>query len=317
MKRVLLGALLICVCTAIFVVRFQKDRRTYVLRVRSVVVADDMREYLIYAPIAPCANTMPLVIALHSGGGPLGSAERMAALSGWQAIARTHCVIVAFPQGELENPALPPDFSPVGSSTRNIRTWNDGVGVTASSKRGVDDVRFIRTMIDDITAVHPINPARVYATGFSNGATMSFRLGADLSARIAAIAPVSGVLYTDASSSSAVSLFSILGEIDPLPHYGSGTTQKSPIVQDAVSVWAQMQTCGDARSHEKTSSVSIDRFVSCPAGVDVIGFVIRGMGHMYPGHTDLFGSAQGPGSAIDATALIWDFFSVHSKTPAL
>ena len=42
-----------------------------------------------------------------------------------------------------------------------------------------------------------VDPKRVYATGMSNGGMMCYRLAAELSDRIAAIAPVSGTMSMD------------------------------------------------------------------------------------------------------------------------
>src|SRR5207237_8315757 len=69
--------------------------------------------------------------------------------------------------------------------------WNDGRG-DANGSAPVDDVAFIRTLIDTLAAAYPIDTDRVYATGISNGGIMSYRLACDLSDKIAAIAPVVG-----------------------------------------------------------------------------------------------------------------------------
>ena len=61
----------------------------------------------------------------------------------------------------------------------------------------VDDVLFTRAMLNALEANLCVNPARVYATGMSNGGFMSHRLACELSDRIAAIAPVAGVEHDD------------------------------------------------------------------------------------------------------------------------
>jgi polyhydroxybutyrate depolymerase len=282
--------------------------------VRHVIVSDNaQREYFLYAPASRCTRVMPLVVVLHSGGGPLGTAESMAEHSGWEQVARGQCVIIAFPQGELEDPSRALDLSAVGSTTRNIRTWNDGVGVTASSQRRVDDVKFIDAVIDEVSAQEPVDANRIYATGFSDGATMSYRLGVDLSGKVAAIAPVAGVLYAEPSGIGTVSLLSISGESDPLPTYTGTNARKSPIVKDPVAVWADTLSCPKSPLWENSDTVAIQRFPACRGQAEVIQYLIKGMGHMYPGHTDLFGSPHRVGSDIDATGIIWNFFQEHPK----
>lgn len=55
-----------------------------------------------------------------------------------------------------------------------------------------DDVKFVGALLDDLGTVLRIDSDRVYATGFSNGAMLCYRLAAEIPDRIAAIAPVSG-----------------------------------------------------------------------------------------------------------------------------
>jgi polyhydroxybutyrate depolymerase len=76
------------------------------------------------------------------------------------------------------------------------RTWNDGRGNTAAGLAEVDDVGFIRSLIDDAARVADGDPSRVGAAGISDGAVMCHRLGLELSDRISAIAAVAGTLPT-------------------------------------------------------------------------------------------------------------------------
>ena len=76
-------------------------------------------------------------------------------------------------------------------------TWNSG-GFRARMAEGrPDDVTFVAKLLDDLATVVNVDPKRVYATGMSNGGMMCYRLAAELSDRIAAIAPVSGTMAID------------------------------------------------------------------------------------------------------------------------
>ena len=57
-----------------------------------------------------------------------------------------------------------------------------------------DDVGFVRAMLDDVESGASIDAARIYATGFSNGANFTARLAVELSDRFAAAAWVGGGL---------------------------------------------------------------------------------------------------------------------------
>merc|ERR1711902_439593 len=58
----------------------------------------------------------------------------------------------------------------------------------------IDDVRFIETLLDELEATYCIDRSRIYVTGYSNGGTMTQRLGCELNHRLAAIAPQHGQL---------------------------------------------------------------------------------------------------------------------------
>ena len=70
---------------------------------------------------------------------------------------------------------------------------------------------------DDIAHRTPADPGRVYVTGFSNGASMTFRFAAERSTRLAAIAPVAGPCRLRAPRlERAVPTLFLVGAADPL-----------------------------------------------------------------------------------------------------
>lgn len=91
------------------------------------------------------------------------------------AVADRHGVVLIYPEGYR-------------------RSWNDGRGNTPAEREGVDDVTFIRSLIDHLIETMGIDPARVGVAGLSNGGVMCHRLGLALSGRIAGIAAVAGLL---------------------------------------------------------------------------------------------------------------------------
>lgn len=94
--------------------------------------------------------------------------------------------------------------------------WHDGREDIAD---GIDEVAFIRQLIDDVARRAPVDLDRVFATGISNGAMMSGRLACEVSDRIAAVAQVAGTLgvATEAACrpSRPVSVLVVAGTADP------------------------------------------------------------------------------------------------------
>ena len=147
------------------------------------------REYILYVPEIYSDNvSVPLLINFHGGG---GTATGHMYVADMRPIADTANFILVYPQGlELDN----------GGSTH----WNSML-VSDNNKSSVDDFGFVDALIADLLLTYNIDSTRLYATGFSNGADMSFTLGCYLQNKIAAVAPVSGLMLNNPNSSCTLS----------------------------------------------------------------------------------------------------------------
>src|SRR4029077_3787151 len=111
------------------------------------------RSYRVHKPPG-LAGPAALVGLLH---GAVRDGEQAESDYGWDPLADSAKFVVAYPDG-------------VGA------TWN-GHGCCGTAERAsIDDVGFIPTMVGQISAALPIDKARVYATGSSNGGIMSYAL---------------------------------------------------------------------------------------------------------------------------------------------
>src|SRR4051794_15632436 len=146
----------------------------------------------IYLPAGTHPGRIPLVLDLH---GSSSSGLQQINGDGIRAIADREGFAVAAPNG-----AVP--FSPAPGFVGFA--WNIPgvplVGTTIYPPAGTrDDVQFLGHTIDAVASVACIDLKRVYATGASGGGRMASQLACDLSDRIAAIAPISGVRFPQAS----------------------------------------------------------------------------------------------------------------------
>jgi polyhydroxybutyrate depolymerase len=104
---------------------------------------------------------------------------------------------------------------------RRLLTWNTGTCCGYAQRSHVDDVAFIRALLDSLERTYRIDRRRVYATGLSNGGMMSYLVACALSDRFAAVAPVSGELSMDCAPTIPVSVLIIHGTADEnLPYNG-------------------------------------------------------------------------------------------------
>ncbi|TMB78979.1 MAG: hypothetical protein E6J46_04825 [Chloroflexi bacterium] len=106
------------------------------------------RSYVLHLP--PDSSRLrptPIVIAFH--GSPM-TAEQMSRITHLSQVADAHGFAVLFPQGYQKSWAVPG-------------------GSTPAQQAGIDDVAFVRALLDSAGQLHGLDPMRVVATGISNG----------------------------------------------------------------------------------------------------------------------------------------------------
>ncbi len=135
------------------------------------------RSYILHIPPQYSGeDSLPLVINLHGGG---GTAQQQMILSRMNPKADTEGFFAVYPNGTL---------LPVGYTG-----WNAGERFQSD----VDDLGFLNALIDTIRMEYNVDTLRIFATGFSNGASMCYSLACEIAHRIAAIGPVAGWLVYD------------------------------------------------------------------------------------------------------------------------
>jgi polyhydroxybutyrate depolymerase len=266
------------------------------------------RGYLLRLPPArQPGERLPLVIVLHGGGGNAANAEQM---TGFTRKGREAGFIVVYPEGS-------------GRREDRLLTWNARHCCAYAMQNDVDDVGFIRALIDDLVTNYPVDPRRIYATGMSNGGMMTHRLGIELSDRLAAIAPVVATVFGDeAAPTRALPALMINGMLDEnVPYLGGppggrgargwdGTPTRPALEQ--LEFWSKANGCDALPSKQEHDRWFAWR-AKCPPRVDVQLYLVKDNGHAWPGGQP--GSTRGdtPSTAMDATNVIWAFFAAHPK----
>jgi polyhydroxybutyrate depolymerase len=217
------------------------------------------------------------------------------------------------------SPKLPARF------LTNPRLWNDGSGRGAAGVEKADDIGFFSAMIDYVEARYSADPDRIYCTGFSNGASMTFSVGLNLANRVAAIAPVSGHLwYREKQLAYPVPLMFIVGTDDPLnPIAGGnvklpwGNTQYHPPIADSLKEWERMLGCGpQVTTAETRKGIDEVTYDQCEKGGEVVYYTVKGLGHIWPGGRNRLPEqwVGQPSNELNATEVIWEFFKAHPRT---
>ena len=287
----------------------------------SIMVGTQKRSYIIHIPPSYTkAIHTPLLLVLHGGGA-----------TAYSMVNLTH--------GEFNLLSDKEGFIvvyPVGIN----KYWHDGRGNKAAhyqkDTKDIDDTGFISTLIDNLLFKYNLDSSQVFITGMSNGAIMTYRLGCELSRKIAAIAPVDGNISKNIISScipvNPVSVLSINSTKDPLVPWNGGMVT-GPFgrkkfgevlsVNQSIEFWVKNNECNSIPIITKLPDTDpndgsiVKRFVyhSDKKGTDVVLYAIEGGGHTWPegkqylpveiiGHTC---------NDFDATYVIWEFFKAHPK----
>jgi polyhydroxybutyrate depolymerase len=275
---------------------------------RTIDVDGHERSYLVHLPVPIPDGRRPVVLAFHGG---LNSATSMVNLSGLNDKADREGFIAVYPNGS-------------GRLSRAL-TWNAGSCCGFAEQQHVDDVKFVRAVLDDLARLYPIDSRRIYATGISNGGQMAYRLAAELPERIAAIAPVAGSLEVEARPlNRKVSVMHFHGTDDQYIPFDGGHGRRSMpglsfnSVESAMRAWTTIDGCSASPLVETlpdavddSTTVSRRTYRNCRAGTEVVLYIINGGGHAWPGHPvaqRLLGRST---RDISATDVMWEFFRRH------
>jgi polyhydroxybutyrate depolymerase len=266
---------------------------------RSLVHDGIERTYLLHIPPGyDATRPTPLVLAFHGIG---LSAEEMVRISGLSEQADTSGFIVVYPNGTGAN-----------------KSWNGGHCCGESAKNNVDDVGFVRALIEELSAFINVAPGRVYATGFSNGAIMVYRLACELSDRIAAIGPVAATQILDDQEACrparSVPVIHFHGTADRLNPYDGGTTSAGfefVSVEDAIGFWVEKNACPDPLQQTESGAIQHDVYAPCAQNSAIELYTIVDGEHAWPGGEAVSPQIGEPTMEISASLLMWEFFAAH------
>ncbi len=270
------------------------------------------RQYFIHVPRGYKRSTpTPVVLVFHGGG---GNPDQQRFDSRMDEISEKHNFIAVYPAGTN---AFFKD---------KMLTWNTKTCCGFALKNNIDDVGYVRSLLDDLSSLVNVDAKRVYATGLSNGAMMSYRLACELSDRIAAIAPIAFQVPVDAFGSPpprAVPVIHFHGVLDRHASYNGGVGPDAFVhgislrpVAELLNTWVKHDGCPDKPKKTQRIGHAVGQFYG--PGKDsseVIFWTLEDGGHTWPGGRVTEGEKRlnlgHINTDIDASELMWDFFTRH------
>ncbi|HMP77415.1 MAG TPA: PHB depolymerase family esterase [Kiritimatiellia bacterium] len=258
-------------------------------------------------PSADPREPLPLLLNFHGG---FGNPDQQRHDTGMDALADAHGFMVVYPAG-------------CGRLPRRWLTFNGGICCGYARMENIDDVGFTDAVLADVATRYAFDRTRIYATGFSNGAFMCYRLAFERPGLLAAIAPVSGVLGVDPVPGV---------DYPPLPviHFhglqdqnvafagGIGAKARDPLprrsVEETLSIMRKRNRCPDTASSERRIGAARCRtYAPAEGGAPVELWTLDDGGHTWPGgNSSLPLDIVGPiNMDIRASDLIWNFIKPH------
>jgi polyhydroxybutyrate depolymerase len=305
----------------LFPAGFTGDNNPYGNKSGYILIDGLRRTYILHIPSSGFDHQLPVVFVLHGGGGNGGKMIKLT-YGGFDRLADKKGFIVVYPDGFEKN-------------------WNDGRSMSEVNyetfKNNTDDVGFISALIDELIKKYKADMKRVFVTGISNGAMISYRLGCELSGKIAAIAPVAGSIPENfvkkCKPSNPVSVLAINGDEDPLMPYNGGEVTgpfgkrkfgRVLSVHESVMFWVKNNGCSadpiitDVQDNNPDDGTRVQKqqFINGRNNSEVILYTIKNGGHTWPGGYQYLGEWIVGRTCRDMNAaeVIWEFFERQERS---
>ena len=189
----------------------------------------------------------------------------------------------------------------------------------------VDDVGYIRALVNHLISELDIDTSRIYATGHSNGGFLTHRVAVELSDIFAAVAPGAATIGGQADPESAeeriaqtdtpMPIMMYHGENDGAVNLEGGSSKGNENARidlpltESVAYWTTVNGCSGEPTETTDLDATISDYEECDhAPVKVV--IISDLGHGYPDPDIL---EPGEGVDFDFASMLLQFFKDNPK----
>ena len=245
------------------------------------------REYYVHVPTGYDGKSpVPLVFMLH---GTSGDGDKFYNISGWKEVGEKETLLTVYPSSWHH--CIIEDGQKLNTTKWNIYP---GSFTYCPGEQPLDDIKFLREVIDEMANRYNVDAHRIYLVGFSNGGQMAFRCAVEMSDVLAAVVHCSAGIPRDTVFNVTRHLpisFQLGNEDDrfftqpvPLSGFALGL-EEIPLFRDIrkteTATFAyvnQYELTGD------TNTIEVATFPSIPAGEDreFNMLLVKDLGHAYP-----------------------------------
>ena len=178
------------------------------------------------------------------------------------------------------------------------------------------DREYLRALLLDVKQKYPVDAARVFVFGNSQGAHMAYRVACDSADLVAAVVSVAGQApkaAADCAAVRAVSALEVHGTADTVIGYSGDLTEpidlSIPSAHDSVATWARIDGCGALTASPRTLDLSVEvdgaettveTYAACPSGIGVELWTMNGVSHF-------------PAPQPNFASLVYGFMAQHPR----
>jgi polyhydroxybutyrate depolymerase len=270
------------------------------------------RFYEMHVPSAKAPpEGYPIVLVFH-GGGSYPAAVRYE--SRMDEVSDRGGFIVVYPAG-TNRLRFPKD---------RLLTWNDGRAYKDGRPNKVDDVGYVSALLADLGKFVAIDPRRIYAAGYSNGAQFAIRLIKQLPEPIGAVAVVAGQRGPDEifpAPRRPISIMQFGGLQDRIGPYKGGSPERKvefvtllKPVPEVIQAWAEFDECRNPPAKRTVREAEELTYGPGRDGAEVVLWTLKDGGHTWPGGNVLPAVAEEVGPVnrdVFAAEEMWKFFERH------
>jgi polyhydroxybutyrate depolymerase len=279
----------------------------------AIEVAGVTRSYRSYVP-KDLPKGAPLVLVMHgSGEGP--GQIRIGTGYAFERLADQHGFALVYPKAFASD-------------------WNDCSRIGDKEVKGArgDDAGYLAALVDKLVAELALDPARVFATGVSNGGSMALRLALEQPSRYKAVAAVVANVpapqnFQCKPAAQATSVMIMNGTEDPLVPYAGGEInllglfyKGGEIISSRASAqyfadWAHLTGAPQTSEKSVAEGVRVEQNRWSHDGKTEVELVsIHGGGHGLPQPYSKRPRLLGPSPMEpNGPAMIWAFFERQPK----
>jgi len=242
---------------------------------------------------------LPVIFVFHGSNASASVIERE---TSFDARADSLGFFVVYPEGER-------------------RAWNIGECCHQAFRDHLDEAAFVTNIIGQLRDDFHVDTTRIYSTGYSDGATLSYMLACRIPHTLAAVAGISGTLFTPEPRCALprpVPVMIVHGTADrSIPYQGikggppnGGGVHFNRSAPGVTSFWVQHDRCASAPESVQHGNVVRVRY-ECPKSAEVLFYTIRGGAHGWPGGGRGWVFSPLPPTDMSATDTVIRFFFRH------